>query len=286
MPATLSPEERERHLESIRMFEVIVAADPDDVESWDIIKESHAKLDDQPGFLKACKSLARAYVRKGKLTMAILEYEDLARLAPSDPEVTQALAQIETLTSGAAHAAPPPDPEQLARPRPAESRPAPGAPPPAAGPDHGRTAMRRCFVDAKLVSAADFDRCWIPPSPVRGDHTELHVPLIHAFEEQNLLPAPVALRALCDRSRLAYLPLERYELDSDLARLFTKPLCRRYCVLPFDRMTKNCILLATAAPFDEQAAADFQAKAPGGARLIWYLAPPKDLLAALRRIFR
>ena len=39
----------------------------------------------------------------------------------------------------------------------------------------------------------------------------------------------------------------------DLARGFPAEVCRRWCVLPFDRMSKS-VLVATANPFNEQAA--------------------------------
>ena len=62
-----------------------------------------------------------------------------------------------------------------------------------------------------------------------------------------------SLKLLADKSRLAYMPLDRYEVDMDLARGFPADICRRWCVLPFDRMSKS-ILVATANPFNKQAA--------------------------------
>ena len=52
---------------------------------------------------------------------------------------------------------------------------------------------------------------------------------------------------------MAYLPLDRYDVDMDLTRGFPAEVCRRWCVLPFDRMSK-AILVATANPFNQQAA--------------------------------
>ena len=53
--------------------------------------------------------------------------------------------------------------------------------------------------------------------------------------------------------------------------------------MPFDRMSKS-ILVATANPFNQQALKDLAQATPQ--RLVWYLAPPVDLLSNLRKAFR
>jgi MoxR-like ATPase len=53
--------------------------------------------------------------------------------------------------------------------------------------------------------------------------------------------------------------------------------------LPFDRMSKS-ILVATANPFNQQAAKELADATPN--RLLWYLVPPVELVGNLRRAFR
>ena len=53
------------------------------------------------------------------------------------------------------------------------------------------------------------------------------------------MPLDKSLKLLADRSRLAYIPLDRYEMDMDLARTAPRQFCQRWCVLPFDRMSKT-----------------------------------------------
>jgi MoxR-like ATPase len=53
--------------------------------------------------------------------------------------------------------------------------------------------------------------------------------------------------------------------------------------MPFDRMSKS-ILVATANPFNQQAAKALAEATPN--RLLWYLVPPADLVANLRKAFR
>jgi len=66
-------------------------------------------------------------------------------------------------------------------------------------------------------------------------------------------------------------------------RGFPAEVCRRWCVLPFDRMSKS-ILVATANPFNQQAAKELAAATTQ--RLLWYVATPNDLTFNLRKAFR
>jgi hypothetical protein len=92
-----------------------------------------------------------------------------------------------------------------------------------------------------------------------------------------------ALKILTDKSRTAFLPLEKYDIDIDLTRGFPAEVCRRWCVLPFDRMSKS-VLVATANPFNQQAAKELAGTTPH--RLLWYLTPPVELMQNLRKAFR
>jgi hypothetical protein len=108
-------------------------------------------------------------------------------------------------------------------------------------------------------------------------------PFIQTLHERGFCLIDKSLRLLSDKSRLAYLPLERYDLDIDLARGFPAEVCRRWCVLPFDRMSK-AILVATANPFNHQAAKELGAATTH--RLLWYVATPTELQNNLRKVFR
>jgi hypothetical protein len=148
--------------------------------------------------------------------------------------------------------------------------------------DDGRKSLYKIYVDSKLITAGDFDLCWrtvdlnTPPSDVVE-------PFIQTLHEKGIYLIDKSLRLLSDKSRVAYLPLDRYDLDLDLTRGFPAEVCRRWCVLPFDRMSK-AILVATANPFNQQAAKELAEATTH--RLLWYLAPPHDLIINLRKAFR
>ena len=142
--------------------------------------------------------------------------------------------------------------------------------------------MFKYFVDAKLITAGDFDANWPAPSLTMPPNKTVE-PFIHHLAEKQLVPVDKSLKILGDRSRLAYIPLDRYDMDMELVRASSREICQRWCVVPFDKMSKS-VLVATANPFNKQAVADLEAALKQ--RLLWYLTTPADLLRVLGKAFR
>jgi hypothetical protein len=86
-----------------------------------------------------------------------------------------------------------------------------------------------------------------------------------------------------EKSRCCYLPIERYDVDVDLARSFPRDICQRWCVLPFDRMSKS-ILICTANPFNKEVCRQLEEFTQN--RLLWYLSSPVEISKMLRKVFR
>jgi hypothetical protein len=217
----------------------------------------------------------------GQLSSAILEYETVLQRRPDDADVQAALRQIEDKANNvavqdagveSAASAPQPDTTQFHK----KTRAV------AAEIDDGHKTMRNIFVETKIISAGDFDLCWrvVDFTSAVSDVVE---PFIYNLAEKNILHVEKSLKLLADKSRTAYLPLDKYDVDIDLLRGFPAEVCRRWCVVPFDRMSKS-ILVATANPFNQQAMKDLSEATTH--RLLWYLAPPADLIANLRKAFR
>src|SRR5207244_8527678 len=108
-------------------------------------------------------------------------------------------------------------------------------------------------------------------------------PFIQVLADKGGTPLEKSLRLISDTGRLGFLPLDKYDIDIELARSFPVQTCQRWCVLPFDRLSKS-ILVATANPFNRQAAQEMEEATKQ--RLLWYLAPPPDIIKALRKVFR
>jgi hypothetical protein len=211
-----------------------------------------------------------------------LEFETVLQRRPDDLEVQAALREIESKASNAGMESAGAEPAALTMAqesaKPAEKK----SHAVTAEVEDGRTMMRKIFVDSKTISAGDFDLCW-RAADLTIAPADVVEPFIQIMHEKGILLADKALKLLSDKSRMAYLPLEKYDVDIDLTRGFPAEVCRRWCVLPFDRMSK-AILVATANPFNQQAVKELSATTSH--RLVWYLVPPTDLMMNIRKAFR
>ncbi len=281
MTSTLSPSDEAQLAQTIEMFEVITQSQPQDYQSLEILKEAYSKLGREKDVVSTSKRIAEAYVQMGQLSSAILEYETILQRYPDDPDVQSALKEIESKANNFP-AEPSAETALLGR-RTGDTlimSKGPGKLVPAEIED-GRRAMHKLFVDTKVISSGDFDLCWPVPNLSEPPRTVVD-PFIHLLAEKGILPVEKSLKLLSDKSRFAYLPLHLYDIDIDLSRTFPSETCRRWCVLPFDRMSKS-ILVATVNPFNQQAAKELSAAC--NSRLLYYLVNPVELVKDIRKAF-
>jgi len=284
MPSTLSQSEEAQLTQTIEMFEVITQSQPNDYQSLEILKEAYSKLGRENDVIGTSKRIAQAYVQMGQFSSAILEYETILQRHPNDPDVQAALKQIESKAHNVAVQPALPEPTPLAK----ASEPGTKFTKKAAGKtlpadiEDGRKAMHKIFVEGRIITSGDFDLCWNTPDPVAQPNGVIE-PFIQLLADKGVLPVDKSLKILTDKTRIAYLPMDKYDIDLDLARSFPAATCQRWCVLPFDRMSKS-VLVATTNPFNQQAAKEL-AEATSN-RLLWYLVPPVDLVKNLRKAFR
>jgi len=279
----LSPNEEAQLQQTIEMFEVITQSQPNDCQSLEILKEAYTKMGREQDVINTSKRIAQAYMQSGQLSSAILEYETVLQRRPDDADVQAALKQIEaTANNVAVQSAGVESAASVSGFQSGTARFRKKAHTATTEIDDGRKTMRKIFVESKIIAAGDFDLCWrtVDLTAAASDVVE---PFIHALAEKKILTVEKSLKLLADRSRTAFLPLEKYDVDIDLTRGFPAEVCRRWCVLPFDRMSKS-ILVATANPFNQQAVKDLAEATTH--RLLWYLAPPTDLISNLRIAFR
>jgi tetratricopeptide (TPR) repeat protein len=276
MAATLTANEEAQLLQTIEMFEVITQSQPLDYQSLEILKEAYFKLGRQKEVVNTSKRIAQAYVQLGQLSSAILEYESILQRYPDDPDVQAALAEIESKASSFAIPSDVDLLEKASAGKKVKERKAPTEV------DDGKLAMQKIFVDGKLISSTDFNGLWHTPDMHDPPGTAVQ-PFIQLLADKGLLPLDKSLKLLCDRSRLGFLPLDKYDIDIELARSFPREVCQRWCILPFDRMSK-LVLVATANPFNKQAVWDLENATKN--RLLWYICPPGELVKVIRKAFR
>lgn len=279
MVGSLTANEEAQLQQTIEMFEVITQSQPQDYQSLEILKEAYHKLSRENEVISTSKRIAQAYVTMGQLSSAILEYESILQRCPEDADVLAALGDIEnkanTLNTQASE--PPDSTKHFTRPksRALDSNSQTEV-------EDGRAMLYKIFVESKVIAQGDFELCWIKQdlSKPPGRIVE---PFIQLLMDKGILPLEKSLKIISDKHRSGYLPLDRYDIDTELARSFSAETCQRWCVLPFDRMSKS-VLVATANPFNKRAAQELEEATKQ--RFIWYLASPTDLLKALRKVIR
>jgi tetratricopeptide (TPR) repeat protein len=281
MPGTLNPSEEAQLRQTIEMFEVITQSQPQDYQSLEILKEAYLKLGLESEVIQTSKRIAQAYVQLGQLSSAILEFETILQRHPEDRDAMEAMAQIESQANNL-NKPPPLEDEPPSRSTAATPAKKAGQAVPQIEVDDGRAPMRKIFVESKAISAADFDTYWPAPN-LHSPPSKTVDPFIQVLAEKQVMPLDKSLKLLADRSRLAYIPLDRYEVEMDLVRSSSRECCQRWCVLPFDRMSKT-VMVATCNPFNKQAAVDLGVS--HYSRLLWFLAAPGDIVRILGKVFR
>jgi tetratricopeptide (TPR) repeat protein len=280
MSGALTANEEAQLKQTIEMFEVITQSQEDDYQSLEILKEAYSKLGLHQKAVNASKRIAQAYVQLGQLSSAILEYESILQRFPDDPDVRHALSEIEQKANS--FSGPKIETELLEKAVLPAVKKIGGITPPPLEIDDGKQTMFKIFVETKILSATDFNQCWITPRLTDAPRTVLE-PFLQLLAEKQIYPIDKSLKLLCDRARLGYLPIERYDVDIELARSFAKDTCYRWCILPFDRLSKS-VMVATVNPFNKQAARELEAATKS--RILWFLTTPAELSKVLKRIFR
>lgn len=284
MSTALSPSEEAQLMQTIEMFEVITQSQPSDHQSLEILKEAYLKLGRQKDVVFTAKRIAQAYVQMGQISSAILEYESVLQLFPDDPDVKTALAEIEDQASNFSAPTAPSEGEAVRTEEevPAIDQAQPAHPAVIADVDDGRVAMKKIFVDGRVISDVDFNALW-PTQDPNSVPSKAEDPFLQLLADQNFSPWENSLKLISEKSRLGYMPIDRYDIDVDLARSFSKDVCRRWCVLPFDRMSKS-VLVATTNPFNKQAIRELEHGK--SFRFLWYLTNPAELVRAINKVYR
>jgi tetratricopeptide (TPR) repeat protein len=275
MAQTLTQDEKVQIQQTIEMFEVITQSQPLDYQSLEILREAYAQVGRDHDAVATSKRIAEAYVHLGQVSSAILEYETLLQQRPDDLDAQATLSKL-VEQSGSLALDQPEESGHTAMLRKKGINVSPE------NVDDGRKAMHKVFVESKLITKDDFETHWKVPDLTREPEDVID-PFIQRLADKAILPVDRSLKLLSDKTRMAYLPIERYDTDIDLTRSFPAEVCRRWCVLPFDRMSKS-VLVVTANPFSQQAAREVAAYTEN--RLVWYLAQPVEIIKNLRKAFR
>jgi hypothetical protein len=91
------------------------------------------------------------------------------------------------------------------------------------------------------------------------------------------------LSALIDRTKFAYLPLEYYDVDRQIAPMLPENLTLGRLFVPFDLVSRT-MMVACCNPFD--AAGREAVQQSVDYTVMWYLSRPAAIVKSLQSIYR
>jgi tetratricopeptide (TPR) repeat protein len=285
-----SAEEQSQILQTIDMFEVITQTQPDDYQSLEILKEAYTKVGRHEEALRVSRKLAEAYFNAGSYALAMQECEVLLMRDPNAPEVLAMLGEIETKlqaagqtmsTSGAKHGLVAKAYEQgegglVFTGRKEESYNLH---------ERGDDQLAKFLIVQQIFPedqvAAALETVQTLNKNLSGQ--VLAASLLDKLCHQETDKLEDVLSALIDRTKYAFIPLEYYDLDRQLARMLPDHLTLGRLYVPFDLISRT-IMIACCNPFDAAGHAAVQQSLDY--TVSWYLARPSAIIKTLENVYR
>ena len=285
----LSDEEHNQIVQTIEMFEAITQTQPDDYQSLEILKEAYSKVGKLEDAMKVSRRLAEAYFSVGSYTLAMQECEAILVKEANAPDILAMLGDIETRLQASGHA--------IATQHAAAAN--------AGGNSDGslikldRDKQKR---SAELVHRGDdhlakflivqqlFSEDDIKAALETVEHSNkdlsgqaLAVSLLDFLCKDNVTTLEKVLSALIDRTKFAYIPLEYYDIDRQIAPMLPENLTLNRLFVPFDLVSRT-MMVACCNPFD--AAGREAVQQSVDYTVMWYLARPATIIRSLQNIYR
>jgi len=251
------------------MFEVITQTQPDDYQSLEILKEAYTKVGRQDEALRASRKLAEAYFNAGSYALAMQECEVLLLRDPNAPEVLAMLGEIEsklqaagqTITTGGAK-------EEHYNLH-----------------ERGDEQLAKFLIVQQIVAEDQVNAALETVQALNKNLSgqALAASLLDKLCHQETDKLEDVLSALIDRTKYAFIPLEYYDLDRQLARMLPDHLTLGRLYVPFDLISRT-IMIACCNPFDAAGHAAVQQSLDYS--VSWYLARPASIIKTLENVYR
>jgi len=298
---TLSEEEHSQIVQTIEMFEVITQTQPDDYQSLEILKEAYQKVGRAGDSLKTSRRLAEAYFNVGSYTLAMQECEVILLKEPNAPEILAMLGDIETRLQAAGHAIATSGSKNgliatvssnngvsgLTH----QGKQDSGLMDVAQGrggqnaQDRGDEHLAKFLVMQQLFPEDEVATALETTKQLNKDLSgqALAASLLDKICRQDVDKLDEALSGLIDRTKFAYVPLEYYDVDRQIARMLPDNLTLGRLFVPFDLISRT-IMVACCNPFD--AAGREAVQQSLDYTVTWYLARPGAIIKTLQDIYR
>ncbi len=291
---TLSEEEHSQIVQTIEMFEVITQTQADDYQSLEILKEAYHKVGRQAEELKTSRRLAEAYFNVGSYTLAMQECEVILLKEPNAPDILAMLGEIESRLQASGHAIVSAGPKTGLIAQKAD---------PMGNADGGLIDLRvgrthnaeltergddplakflvvqQLFPEDEVTAALELTRHANKDLSGRAIATALLDEVCRNAPEK----LEHVLSALIDRTKFAFMPLEYYDVDRQIARMLPDNLTLGRLFVPFDLISRT-IMVACCNPYDTAGREAVQQSLDY--TVSWYLARPSAIVKALQDIYR
>jgi hypothetical protein len=294
---SLTEEEHSQIVQTIEMFEVITQTQPDDYQSLEILKDAYLKVKQPEESLRISRKLAEAYFNVGSYTLAMQECEVILMKEPNAPEILAMLGDIEGRLQAAGHSIVESNAKNgvnglIAPARGSGSGSAEGGlvdiQSKARAPqlqERGDDQLAKFLVMQQLVAEEEMAAALDTVNHLNKDLTgqALGASLLDKIYRQETDRLDAALSQLIDRTKFAYVPLEYYDVDRQVARMLPDYLTLGRLFVPFDLISRT-IMVACCNPFD--AAGRDAVQQSLDYTVSWYLARPGAIIKALQDIYR
>jgi tetratricopeptide (TPR) repeat protein len=294
---TLSDDENSQILQTIEMFEAITQTQPDDYQSLEILKEAYNKVGREEDFLRATRKLAEAYFNAGSYALAMQECDVILAKEPNAPEILAMLGEIETRLQASGKALVNKGAQAGLTVNPAEVAKGEGLlidTTAAHGGDGGKMAdlsergddhlakfliVQQLFPEDLVLAALESVK------QLNKDLTgqALAVSLLDHLCKDKTNHLDAVLSALIDRTKFAYVPLEYYDTDRQIAPMLPEYLTLNRLFVPFDLVSRT-MMVACCNPFDATGREAVQQSLDY--TVAWYLARPSSIVKSLQSIYR
>lgn len=296
MPTELSEEEREQILQTIQMFEMITQTQPDDYQSYDVLKEAYLKLGREEEAAEASRKLADSYFKMGLYSSAMLECEGILNRDPNDAEVLAMMGELEQkMQSSNHHQAQAAKDQADAQATLVSTQNTKGAnrsfandaeSAEAALQHHGNDSFAKFLLDNELCDEGTITQALFE---VQGkyqqalENNEIGPSLLQEIETIHSGTIDGLIGSIIDATRFAYIPLHQYEVDRQIVRMLPDHLTMTRLIFPFDLISRT-LMVAVCNPFDGEGKEAAQAMLDYNIQ--WFIAKPNAMSQVLKDIFK
>ena len=253
---TLSEEEHSQILQTIEMFEAITQTQPDDYQSLEILKEAYQKVGRHDESLRVSRKLAEAYFNAGSHTNAIQECETILVKEPNAPDILAMLGEIETRLQASGQAIVTAASKNGAIDEGDGSLIDIGSRAGKVGKlanlhERGDDHLAKFLIVQQLFAEEDVNAALEMVTQLNKDLSgqALAASLLDQLCKDDKSRLESVLSALIDRTKFAYVPLEYYDVDRQIAPMLPDYLTVGRLFVPFDLVSRT-VMVACCNPFD------------------------------------